>query len=460
MPDAVLDLVIVEGPVLITVYVIAGVLFAYLLCREASVRWALTALVVMFVGGMVGGAVLWASVHVLDLFGGPVSDAAWLWVPGAFAACTLAVWNLWRSRWWRKVIALLSIPVFAATAMLGINADYALDRTLGDLLDISTAAPLDIRDPGVDPPPADPAEPLYTTWTAPPGMPTHGEVGYPVPAVPNTISGFPARRAELYLPPAALVEDPPRLPLVIMMMGQPGSPDATFIAEALDDLAAEHDGLAPIALVIDQLGDPTVDPLCLDTELGQVETYVMQDVLPWARLHLNVLQGPTFTTVAGYSNGGGCAAYFGAKYPESFGNIVAVAPTEYAGVERSSEVLADVFGGDQAAYDEVKPVTIMEAKAPYPDSAAIFAVGERDRAFQPGTHRLADAATAAGMDAAYVEVPDAGHDAAALTGGLEEGFALLTTRMGLAPPEGDPPAEGEAPAEGDPPAEGTPAPED
>jgi enterochelin esterase-like enzyme len=436
MPDAVLDLVIVEGPALITVYVVAGVLFAYLLCREASARWVLTALVVMLVGGMVGGAALWASVHVLDLFGGPVADAAWLWVPAAFAACTLAVWNLWRSRWWRKVIALLSIPVFAATALLAINAAYGLDRTLGDLLDISTADPLDIRDPQVDPPPADPAEPLYATWTPPEGMPATGEIGYPVPAVPNEVSGFPARRAELYLPPAALVEDAPRLPLVIMMMGQPGEPDATFIGEVLDEFAADHDGLAPIALVIDQLGDPTVDPLCLDTDLGQVETYVMQDVLPWAKLHLNVLQGPRSTTVAGYSNGGGCAAYFGAKHPEVFGNVIAVAPTEYPGVEHPSEVLSTVFGGDQAAYDAVKPVNIMEAKAPYPDSAAVFAVGERDRAFQPGTERLADAAAAAGIDATYVEVPDGAHDATALTGGLEEGFRLLSARLGLsAPPE-------------------------
>ena len=437
MPEAVLDLVIVEGPVLITVYVVAALLFVYLLGREASVGWAMTAIVVIVVGAMIGGALLWASVNVLDLFGGPVSDAAWLWVPAATGACMLAVWNLWRSRWWRKLIALLAIPVFAATAVLGINASYGIDRTLGDLLDVSTAKPLDIRDPGVDPPPADPAEPLYATWTAPEGMPSKGEVGYPVPAVPNTASGFGARPAELYLPPAALVEDPPRLPLVIMMMGQPGSPDATFIAEVLDGFAAEHEGLAPIALVIDQLGDPTEDPLCLDTDRGEVETYVMQDVLPWARLHLNVLQGAKSTTVAGYSNGGGCAAYFGAKYPESFGNLLAISPTEYAGVENRSETLREVFRGDQAKYDAVKPENIMDAKAPYPDSTAIFAVGELDHAYVAGTRRLADAATAAGMSTTFFEVPGGDHGATTLIGGLEKGFEVLYPRLGLeAPPEG------------------------
>lgn len=434
MPDAVLDVVIVEGPALLTVYVIAAVLFVYLLFRGGSGGWALTAIVVLVVGAMVGGAALWAAVHVLDLFGGPVADEAWLWVPAAFAAITLAVWNLWHSRWWRKLIAVLSIPVFVLTAVLGVNAAYGIDRTVGDVLGISTAKDLDIRDPGVDPPPADPAEPLYATWKAPAGMPKTGVIGTPVPAVPNTISGFPARQAELYLPPAALVEDPPRLPLVIMMMGQPGHPDATFIAQVLDGFAAEHDGLAPIALVIDQLGDPSEDPLCLDTDLGMVETYVMQDVVPWAKLHLNVLQGAASTTVAGYSNGGGCAAYFGAKYPETFGNVIAIAPTEYAGVEHSGEVLTTVFKGDQAAYDAVKPATIMDAKAPYADSTAIFAVGEDDHAFAPGTERLAEAAKAAGMATTYVEVPDGDHGASTLTAGLEDGFEVLYPRLGLAPP--------------------------
>ncbi|ANJ25492.1 alpha/beta hydrolase [Agromyces aureus] len=449
MPEAVLDLVIVGGPVLITVYVVAAVLFVYLLGREASVGWALTALIVLIVGAMIGGALLWAAVNALDLFGGPVADAAWLWVPGASAACLLAVWNLWRSRWWRKLIALLSIPVFVVTAVLGINASYGIDRTLGDLLGVSTAKPLDIRDPAVDPAPADPAEPLYSTWVAPEGMPSKGETGTPEPAVPNTVSGFAARPAELYLPPAALVENPPRLPLVIMMMGQPGTPDATFIAETLDGFAAENGGLAPIALVIDQLGVPSHDPLCLDTDRGKVETYVMQDVLPWARLHLNVLQGAKFTTVAGYSNGGGCAAYFGAKYPEAFGNILAISPTEYAGVEHRSETLREVFRGDQAAYDAVKPENIMAAKAPYPDTTAIYAVGEHDRAYIPGTQRLADAATAAGMTTTFFEVPGGDHGSKTLLGGLDEGFEVLYPRLGLAAP---PPAEEPADAPADAPA--------
>jgi enterochelin esterase-like enzyme len=431
--DLLLDINVVEGPFLITVYAIAAAFFIYLLGRGDGWPWVLTVIVVLIVGAMVGAGVLWITVNVLDSFGGPVAAAAWLWVPAAFAGFALAIWNLWNSRWWRKLIAVVAVPVFSLTAMLGINAAYGLDPTLGALLGISTTGTIDIVVPA-ETPGADPAEPLYVTWTPPADMPATGTIGVPDPGVPNTTSGFPARPAQLYLPPAALVTDAPRLPLVVMMMGQPGDPDATFIGAVLDDYAAQHDGLAPIALVVDQLGDPTKDPLCLDTDMGHVETYLMQDVVPWAKANLNVLQGRQFTIVAGYSNGGQCAAYFGAKYPEVFGNILSISPDEYPGAEQSDHVLETVFDGDQLAYEAVKPANIMASKAPYPDTTAIFTAGANDGAFAPGAQRLADAAMAAGMATTFFLVPDADHGVSGLNGGLEKGFEVLYPRLGLAAP--------------------------
>ena len=433
MWDFLLDINVVEGPFLITVYAIAAAFFIYLLGRGGGWSWVLTVIVVLIVGAMVGAGVLWVAVNVLDSFGGPVADAAWLWVPAAFAGIALAIWNLWNSRWWRKLIAVLAVPVFSLTAMFGINAAYGLDPTLGAVLGISTTGTIDIDTPDGTPS-ADPAGPLYLTWVPPDDLPATGTIGVPSPGVPNTNSGFPARPAQLYLPPAALVTDAPRLPLVVMMMGQPGDPDASFIGAVLDDYAAQHDGLAPIALVVDQLGDPMKDPLCLDTDMGHVETYLMQDVVPWAKANLNVLQGRQFTTVAGYSNGGQCAAYFGSKYPEVFGNILAISPDEYPGAEHSDDVLETVFDGDQLAYEAVKPANIMTSNPPYPDTTAIFTAGANDGAFAPGTQRLADAATAAGMATTFFLVPDADHGVSGLNGGLEKGFEVLYPRLGLAAP--------------------------
>jgi hypothetical protein len=431
--DFLLDVNIVEGPFLYTVYAIAAAFFIYLLGRGDGWAWVLTVFVVLIVGAIAGVATLWIAVNLLDSFGGPVADATWWWVPAAFAGIALAIWNLWHSRWWRKLIAVLAIPIFSLTAMFGINAAYGLDPTLGSLLGLSTAGTIDIDTPD-DPPGADPTEPLYLTWTPPADMPATGTIGTPGGGVPNTNSGFPARAAQLYLPPAALVADAPRLPLVIMMMGQPGDPDATFIGGVLDDYAAQNNGLAPIALVVDQLSDPTIDPLCLDTDMGKVETYIMQDVVPWAKQNLNVLQGRQYTTVAGYSNGGQCAAYFGSKYPDVFGNILDISGEEFPGADNAGDVLAAAFNGDQAAYDAVKSANIMAAMAPYPDTVAIFTVGENDPTYIPGAQRNADAAQAAGMQVTYFVVPGAGHVVDALNGGLEKGFEVLYPRLGLSAP--------------------------
>ncbi|MCC2732394.1 MFS transporter, partial [Fusicatenibacter saccharivorans] len=74
-----------------------------------------------------------------------------------------------------------------------------------------------------------------------------------------TKSNFAARPAMIYLPPAALSEMPPTLPVMELMAGQPGSPsrliDAGNIAAMMDSYAAKHDGLAPIVIAPDQNGE-------------------------------------------------------------------------------------------------------------------------------------------------------------------------------------------------------------
>jgi hypothetical protein len=62
-------------------------------------------------------------------------------------------------------------------------------------------------------------------------------------------------------------------------------------------------------LVADQIGNPVVDPLRLDTvRYGNAKTYVTKDVVDWARTPLHVLQDAAHWTVAGYSNGWGMPA--------------------------------------------------------------------------------------------------------------------------------------------------------
>ncbi|WP_395244772.1 alpha/beta hydrolase [Agromyces sp. MMS24-K17] len=444
MWDSLLEVRIVDPAFLYAWYGLSAILVLYLIAKQWTIRWFLVAFIVLFLGFLAGGALLWVAVNVLNLFGGPVDDAVWVWVPAAFAGITLAICNLWGSRWWRKLIAIVSMAVFALTAVFAVNASTGIDRTLASLLHVSTADEL-TPPPLLDPATPTPSGPLYSWWQAPEGMPAEGRTGEVAGGIPNAASGFEARPAQLYLPPAALVEQPPRLPLVVFMMSRPGDPDVSFLAETLDAFAADHAGLAPIALVIDQLGDPWSDPLCLDTDRGAVETYVTQDVVPWARASLNVQQEARFWTVGGYGNGGQCALSFGAKVPEVFGNVLDVSGEEFPGADREQETLEEVFGGDEVAYEMAKPTAIMAAKAPYADSWAVFTVGSRDGHAEGATERNAAAATTAGMHVVTLTVDGAGHGADALVGGLEAGFEVLYPRLELAPPP-EVEAEGDAAA--------------
>jgi pimeloyl-ACP methyl ester carboxylesterase len=114
--------------------------------------------------------------------------------------------------------------------------------------------------------------------------------------------------------------------------------------------SARHDGLAPIVLVVDQLGNPAIDPLCLDTaKYGKAQTFVTQDAVDWARVHLHILQDAAHWTIAGYSNGGECALSFGAKFPDIWSNFLDISGEKFPGSDRAAQTLAAVFHGNAAA---------------------------------------------------------------------------------------------------------------
>jgi enterochelin esterase-like enzyme len=431
--NALLSINIINAPLLITFYVLSIAAIAYLLFRRPTARWVATALVGIL-GGAVIGAVTVLLVNVLDTFGMPLPLTAAIWVIVTFAALALAIVNLWSSRWWRKVIAVISIVLIALTGTLGINAFFGLNQTIGSLFGIPTGNAIDVSSP-TNTSTADPTTPLYLTWKPPADMPKTGKTGLLTgkDAIPNTLSGFKARDASLYLPPAALVKNPPRLPFVLLMMGQPGTADPQYIAAVLDKFSSQHEGLAPIVVVADQLSNPDLDPVCADSKKrGNAQTYITKDVVNWAKSNLNILHGSTYWTIAGYSNGGSCAFTFGAQSPDVWGNILDISGDEFPGSETVAATTADVFGGSTAAFDAAKPTSILTAhKGAYKRSLAIFTVGQNDPGFIPGAERNAKAATEAGMNTTYFIVPGAGHVVDALNGGLEKGFEILYPRLGL-----------------------------
>ncbi|WP_427016912.1 alpha/beta hydrolase [Pseudarthrobacter sp. P1] len=426
MPKAILDTVVSDGPVLWLGFGVFAVVFAVLFLRP-STRWTVRALAAVAAGALVGAAAIWLLDGVVDAFKVPLPRLAWFWGVLGTAALGLAAANFRGVPRWRTVVAIVAVPVFALVAALGVNAGFGLNKTLGSVLGISTEDTIDLRPPTAS---TAPDGPLYQHWSAPAGMPAKGTTG--VKDIPATVSGFVARPAGIYLPPAALVEHPPKLPFMVLMMGQPGAPDPQYVAGVLDAFAASHQGLAPIVVVADQIGPDMDDTLCLDTaRFGKVETYINTDVATWAKANLNILTDRAHWVVGGYSSGGQCALSFAIKHPQLWGNLLDISGELFPGAEDPADNLATIFGGDQSAYDAQKPLALMAGKTF--DTTAVFTAGDQDTVYARAAAEVAAAAKAAGMATTLSLVPGAGHGGEALTEGLHDGFGVLYPRLGLSP---------------------------
>ncbi len=436
MFDAILEMPVIDGPLLWILGVLSVAGIVALLLRRPSLRWLLTAAIGVLGGVFVALIAIWIVAGAMNAFGGPLPTQAVVIIAATFAAVGLAIVSLWGSARWRKVVAIAGIVIFALTGVFGVNAYYGLDRTLGSMFGITAEHPIPLPTPaptnGTATP--DPGVALYKTWTPPAGMPAKGQRG--TQQIPGTLSSFPARPAGIYLPPAALVQNPPALPLMIMMMGQPGNPDIDPTADVMDAYAAQHDGLAPIVIVADQLAVQTNDTVCMDSTVeGNAETYVTKDVVNWARANLNVYQDPAHWLIAGYSNGGACAFKFGAEYPEVFGNVLSVSGELYAGSDNVQQTVDVLFGGDQAAFEATWPANIIGSGAhKYPDTTAVFTSGANDPTYQKEASQAAAAAEAGGWNVTNDVIPGVDHSFAALDAGLRDGMDVFYPRLGLAAP--------------------------
>ena len=197
----------------------------------------------------------------------------------------------------------------------------------------------------------------------------------------------------------------------------------------MDAIATRHDGVAPIVVVPDQLGSFTGNPMCIDSPLGHVATYVMHDVRDWILQHLPVETDRTRWTVAGFSEGGTCAIQFASQHPDVFGSFVDVsgerAPLN-GSVKRS---IAVGFRGDARAWEHAGPTWVM-AHTTYQDEEAYFAVGALDTVYGAVMPVLAAQATAAGMTTHQHRVQGPTHNWRMADMAFAWGFHALEERWG------------------------------
>ncbi|MCX7522909.1 alpha/beta hydrolase-fold protein [Microbacterium sp. STN6] len=423
-----LTLRIDKSSFLVPLDVLAAVLCVVLLVRRPGGR-LIRSLIACALGAAIGLLVCWLVTDVWNVFGLPLTQITWMWATLAFAGIALALANLRGSRPWRKVVAIVSIAVFALTAAAGINVDFGAYRNLKDALGLTpypamSAAYLHGHESAMAPA-------LGATWQPPSGMPSKGRVG--TVRIPATKSGFGARIASVYLPPAALVASPPALPVAVLFSGQPGAPSDVFtagrVAQMLNAYAHAHKGLAPIVVAPDQLGRPDKNPMCVDSPLGKSATYLLVDVPNWIRSHLNVAADPRYWAVGGYSQGGTCSIQFGAGHPDLFRSIIDISGEEAPTIGPST--VREAFGGSAAAYKKITPLALLAAHRPYPDTLAIFGVGANDAKYNRIEHTMVTAAHAAGMTTRFIESPNTAHDWNTVRYVLKRALPQVADSMGL-----------------------------
>ncbi|HET9016862.1 MAG TPA: alpha/beta hydrolase-fold protein [Thermomicrobiaceae bacterium] len=436
MAEGPLDWSIVSGftPLVLTLLGLAAlILLFYGRERHWWTRWVpavvlATALVALGTGLFVD--------RIWQPFPDNLPTAVVVWIGVVLGAVVLGLVQLFRRKGWRpQLLTALAMVVAVIFGLNQINREYDQYPTLRDALRSLTTHATPLKDViGEKPLVIAPAGTyLSTVWHAPAGMPSSGTLTSA--AIPATLSGFHARDAWVYLPPAYQATPRPRLPVLLLLAGQPGSPtDWVYggdIMSMMNSFAARHDGLAPVVVMADATGSEFGNPMCMDSRLGKAQTYLTEDVPAWVEKTFQVDTDPAQWAVAGLSYGGTCALQFTVNKPNVFHSFISISGQDQPTLGTFQESVDKAFRGNKAAFLAVDPLTIMKTKK-FPELHGLVVAGSGDGTYRPQQRRVYAACKAADMHVAYEELPG-GHGWQVWRPGLEKNLDWLARQTMLAP---------------------------
>jgi S-formylglutathione hydrolase FrmB len=430
--DWLTDLSLISGPVPVAVTVVGCIGAIWLLLGRR--RWFTHRAI------PIAAAVTVASIGALYVvvekwwrpFPNVMSTTVYLWIAAGIGGLALVFPRIRSSSGWgARVLTVAAAVAVVLAAAVRINLFYGQFPTLGAALGIPESDRIDFAAVPVPTPATIAGHPLDSVW-----VPTHGQRpdGRVTRApIPGLRSGFGARAAQIYLPPAYFADPRPLLPVLVLLTGEPGDPSdwltAGKLSATMDAFAARHAGLAPVVVVADADGARWRNPLCMNSRLGNVATYLAVDVPEWTKAHLQVDPDPRAWAIGGLSSGGTCALQMDTNYPEIYPTFLDLSGAAEPSLGDHRRSVQTAFGGDEAAFRRVTPTDLLHTRR-YPNSAGIFVVGSRDKEYKADQQAMYDAAKRAGMDVSYAEYPG-DHSwfvwAAALRGEID----WLARRLGL-----------------------------
>jgi S-formylglutathione hydrolase FrmB len=400
-----LDWPLTSGPLFAALFAVGGVAAGYLVRgrRPRTAGYLLLASAALTVG------LVWFVDHVWQPFPDRLPLTVCGWVGVGVAAIVLAAGSAYRRSWRRVVGSVAAAVMIVLAGAAGVNAYYGQYPTVRGAIG---------------------APPRNQTTFAQATIRASGAGRIAGVEIPGTASGFRARTGLVYVPPAYARQPPP---VLVLLAGQPGSPQDLFAAgrmsDVLDGYARRHGGRAPVVVVPDDLGATMANPLCLDSRLGRVATYLARDVPDWIRRNLTVDPDPAHWAIGGYSHGGTCALQLAVGHPTVYPTFVDVSGQREPTLGNRDKTVQAAFGGDTAAYRRVNPLDVLKRKR-FPQVYGVVVAGTGDRDYLPQQREVHKACRAAGMTVEWVELPG-GHNWAVWGPGLATGLDRIAGRLGL-----------------------------
>jgi S-formylglutathione hydrolase FrmB len=309
----------------------------------------------------------------------------------------IAVAVFWARRWYlRTVLGLVVLVMVAANVLAGVNAYYGYYLTLGQAIGLRGGDEVSLAQLNRRTRPAD-------------GL----VVAVDIPA---SASHFAARPAEIYLPPAWFARPRPRLPVLVLLHGTPGSPHSWLyggaVTQTLDAWAATHAGRTPIVVMPDINGSLFADTECVDSPIGNAETYLTVDLPAFVHRRFFTLPAGRSWGVGGFSEGGECSVMLALRHPTLFGTFVdfsGVVGPRVGSTNAMGDTLAVLFHGSQQDFDDHEPAYLLTRRQYHRSVAGWFAVGGKDGAPVGAARYLAWLGPRAGVPTHLLIAPGQNH---------------------------------------------------
>lgn len=264
---------------------------------------------------------------------------------------------------------------------------------------------------------------------------------YTVP-IPGEASGFRARPALVYLPPAYNQYAANNLfPVLVLLPGIPGSPSDWLhggnFASTMDSFAARHHGITPIVVLADQNGTFNNDTECVNSSRGNVETYLTVDVPAYIKRHFHAATAAANWAIGGDSEGGMCGAMLTLRHQDVYRHFLDMAGDPLPYLNNLAATLPVLFNGSRTAQQQHNIDWLLQHVPKDSGLTGQFLIGSDDsRKLRNELRHTYDLAVAHGVPASYQVIPRGGHDFATWSRAYQSALPVISYYLGATSCEG------------------------